>query len=69
MSYTISESCPTCNSCRIDCPTDAIQIENGEYWIDQKKCNNCEGYYEEPQCIVQCPISSPSPTQAKKRKI
>ena len=66
MSYTISESCPTCNSCRIDCPTDAIQIENGEYWIDQKKCNNCEGYYEEPQCIVQCPISSPSPTQAKK---
>lgn len=66
MSYTISESCPSCNNCQIDCPTDAIQTENGEYWIDQEKCNNCEGYYQEPQCVVQCPISSPTPTQAKK---
>ncbi|MGK7942144.1 MAG: helix-turn-helix domain-containing protein [Crocosphaera sp.] len=66
MSYTISENCSSCNNCRIDCPTDAIQTENGQYWIDQKRCNNCEGFYHEPQCIVQCPISSPTPTQAKK---
>jgi DNA-binding transcriptional regulator YiaG/Pyruvate/2-oxoacid:ferredoxin oxidoreductase delta subunit len=66
MSYTISESCSSCNNCKIDCPTNAIQVENGEYWIDQERCNNCEGYYKEPQCIVQCPISSASPTQAKK---
>ncbi|MEA5536080.1 helix-turn-helix domain-containing protein [Crocosphaera sp. XPORK-15E] len=66
MSYTISDSCSICESCQIKCPTGAIKIDDGEYWIDQKLCNNCEGYYEEPQCIVQCPISSPSPTQAKK---
>ncbi|MGB5773028.1 MAG: transcriptional regulator, partial [Crocosphaera sp.] len=66
MSYTISESCPSCNNCNINCPTNAIHKENGEYWIDQELCNNCQGYYDEPQCIVQCPISSPSPTQAKK---
>ncbi|MEM8779082.1 MAG: helix-turn-helix domain-containing protein [Cyanobacteria bacterium P01_G01_bin.49] len=66
MSYTISDSCSICENCQIKCPTGAIKIDDGEYWIDQKLCNNCQGYYAEPQCIVQCPISSPTPTQAKK---
>ena len=66
MPYTISESCSSCNSCRVDCPTNAIQFNNGKYWIDQKLCNNCQGYYTEPQCIVQCPISSPIPIHPKK---
>ena len=66
MSYTITENCPTCPTCQIECPTGAIKLEDGEYLINQKLCNNCQGYYTEPQCIVQCPISSPSPTQAKK---
>ncbi|WP_267384322.1 helix-turn-helix domain-containing protein [Cyanobacterium sp. uoEpiScrs1] len=66
MSYTIANSCPSCTPCQIKCPTGAIQIKNGEYLIDQGLCNNCEGYFSEPQCIVQCPISSPLPVQAKK---
>ncbi|ACK66273.1 transcriptional regulator, XRE family [Rippkaea orientalis PCC 8801] len=66
MSYTITDSCPNCTSCQIDCPTDAIQLHNGAYSIDEKLCNNCQGYYAEPQCIIQCPISSPIPTHAKK---
>ena len=66
MSYTISENCSICENCQIECPTGAIKVDDGDYWIDQKLCNNCQGYYAEPQCIVQCPISSPTPTQAKK---
>ncbi|MBD2577774.1 helix-turn-helix domain-containing protein [Oscillatoria sp. FACHB-1406] len=67
MAYTISESCSGCGTCQPQCPTGAIQIEeSGQYWIELGRCNNCEGYYDEPQCIVSCPLSSLLPAQAKK---
>jgi DNA-binding transcriptional regulator YiaG/Pyruvate/2-oxoacid:ferredoxin oxidoreductase delta subunit len=67
MPYTIpNNSCIGCDSCRPQCPTGAIKIENNEYWIDPSLCNNCEGYYPEPQCVVACPTNSPIPWQAKK---
>jgi DNA-binding transcriptional regulator YiaG len=66
MSYTISNSCYGCGTCQPQCPTGAIQLEDGQYWIESGLCNNCEGYYPEPQCIVSCPIASPLPLQAKK---
>ncbi|MBD2198233.1 MULTISPECIES: helix-turn-helix domain-containing protein [Calothrix] len=67
MPYTIpNNSCVGCDNCRPQCPTGAIKIENNEYWIDPCLCNNCEGYYSEPQCVVACPTKSPIPWQAKK---
>lgn len=67
MPYTIpNNSCVGCDNCRPQCPTGAIKLENDEYWIDPLLCNNCEGYYPEPQCVVACPIKSPIPWQAKK---
>lgn len=66
MSYTISNSCYGCGTCQPQCPTGAIQLEDGQYWIESGLCNNCKGYYPEPQCIVSCPIASPLPLQAKK---
>jgi ferredoxin/DNA-binding transcriptional regulator YiaG len=67
MPYTIpNNSCVGCDNCRPQCPTGAIKIENGEYWIDPYLCNNCEGYYPEPQCIIVCPTNSPIPLQSKK---
>ncbi|MBD2165442.1 helix-turn-helix domain-containing protein [Calothrix membranacea FACHB-236] len=67
MPYTIpNNSCVGCDNCRPQCPTGAIKIENNEYWIDPCLCNNCEGYYPEPQCVTACPIKSPIPWQAKK---
>ncbi|RUR81842.1 helix-turn-helix domain-containing protein [Chlorogloeopsis fritschii PCC 9212] len=67
MPYTIpNNSCVGCDNCRPQCPTGAIKIENDEYWIDPSLCNNCEGYYPEPQCVVACPTNSPIPWQAKR---
>ncbi len=67
MPYTIpNNSCVGCDNCRPQCPTGAIKIENNEYWIDPSLCNNCEGYYSEPQCAVACPNHSPIPSKPKR---
>ncbi len=67
MSYTIpNKSCLGCDNCRPQCPTGAIRIDNDKYWIDPSLCNNCEGYYPEPQCVKVCPNDSPIPLQAKR---
>jgi len=67
MAYTIpNSSCVKCDNCRPECPTGAIKLEKDQYWIDPSLCNNCEGYYEEPQCVAICPTNSPIPWQAKK---
>ncbi len=67
MPYTIpNNNCVGCDNCRPQCPTGAIKIENNEYWVDPCLCNNCEGYYPEPQCVIACPTNSPMPWQAKK---
>lgn len=66
MPYTINNRCIGCDTCRPQCPTGAIRIESEQYWIDTSLCNNCEGYYPEPQCVVLCSSNSPVPLQAKK---
>ncbi|WP_375342000.1 DUF362 domain-containing protein, partial [Okeania sp. SIO3B5] len=68
MTHKITENCTSCATCvpQIHCPTGAITIENEQYSINPKLCNSCEGYYEQPQCVIHCSISSPVPTQAKK---
>ncbi|YAG08263.1 Transcriptional regulator [Nostoc sp. DSM 114167] len=67
MPYTIpNNSCVGCDNCRPQCPTGAIRIEDNEYWVDPGLCNNCEGYYSQPQCVIACPTNSPIPWQAKK---
>ncbi|MDZ8222647.1 helix-turn-helix domain-containing protein [Nostoc sp. ChiVER01] len=67
MPYTIpNNSCVGCDNCRPQCPTGAIRIEDNEYWIDPGLCNNCEGFYSEPQCVIACPTNSPIPWQSKK---
>lgn len=66
MAYTIPSSCYGCGTCLPECPTNAVQVDNDEYWIEAGLCNNCEGHSSEPQCVTQCPISSPVPLEAKK---
>lgn len=68
MVYTIKEGCILCNNCLPLCPNGAIkpfeETTNG-YWIDPTLCNGCEDY-EQPQCVVVCPVSSPEPLRPKK---
>lgn len=65
MAYTITSNCVGCDSCRPQCPTGAIKIEDEQFWIDPTLCNNCQDF-SEPQCVIACPINSPVPLQAKK---
>lgn len=69
MAYRISEECNGCNTCLPHCPTNAIGIHHGEYWINPALCNNCAGFYPEPQCLVTCPTDVPSPYQAMKGRV
>lgn len=67
MPYAITNRCIQCDSCLPLCPTNAITVVDGkEFWIDPTLCNNCEGYYSQPQCVIACPVDSPVPFQAKK---
>jgi DNA-binding transcriptional regulator YiaG len=65
MPYAITKRCIQCDNCVPQCPTGAIKVMEGDYWIDPNLCNNCQGYVA-PQCIVSCPVNSPVPWQAKK---
>lgn len=69
MTYKIADTCMGCNTCLPYCPTGAISVKNGQYSIDSKLCDNCADFAYEPQCVVECPISSPVPLRAKKGRI
>jgi DNA-binding transcriptional regulator YiaG len=66
MAYNIASGCIGCDSCRPQCPTGAIGVDNGHYWINPVLCNNCEGHYDKPQCVAVCADDLPVPYQAKK---
>lgn len=67
MAYKISGDCMGCDVCRPQCPTGAIHIEeNGGFWINPVLCNNCEGFFEKPQCVLACDLNVPVPYQAIK---
>lgn len=66
MAYQISGECIGCNICITSCPTQAITNQDGEYWINPLLCNNCEGFFPEPQCLSLCPDSAPQPYEAMK---
>ncbi len=65
MPYAITNRCIQCNNCLPQCPTGAIKVIEGDYWIDPSLCNNCQDYLA-PQCVISCPVNSPVPCQAKK---
>jgi ferredoxin len=57
MAYKIIEdNCTGCSVCESECPNDAIKEKNGLFLIEGDKCTECVGYYDEPQCVVACPI-------------
>ncbi|MGJ3252409.1 MAG: 4Fe-4S binding protein [Elainellaceae cyanobacterium] len=57
MPYTITNQCIQCDRCLSSCPTQAIQDDGQQYWIDASQCTNCEGTYSVPQCWAVCPTN------------
>jgi ferredoxin len=34
----------------------AISPKNGTFVINPKKCTECIGWFDEPQCVAVCPV-------------
>ena len=56
MALKITEECINCDVCEPECPNDAIYQGEEIYVIDPKKCTECVGHFDIPQCQEVCPI-------------
>ncbi len=57
MAYKIVASqCTACGACEYECPNTAISMKGDIYVIDPKKCTECDGHFDTPQCAAVCPV-------------
>jgi len=56
MALSITEACINCGLCEAACPTQAISLGDEYFVIDPAKCNECKGYFDQPQCVVVGPV-------------
>lgn len=56
MALKIIDECINCDVCEPACPNEAIYQGDVIYEIDPKKCTECVGHFDEPQCMVVCPV-------------
>ncbi len=56
MALKITDECINCDVCEPECPNEAIYMGPEIYHIDPDKCTECVGHFDEPQCVVVCPV-------------
>ena len=56
MALIITDECINCDVCEPECPNGAITMGEAIYEIDPGKCTECVGHFDEPQCVVVCPV-------------
>src|SRR3954451_18487935 len=56
MALTITDECINCDVCEPECPNEAISQGVEIYVIDPKKCTECVGHFDAPQCVEVCPV-------------
>ncbi|GEO80373.1 YfhL family 4Fe-4S dicluster ferredoxin [Pararhodospirillum oryzae] len=56
MSLKITDECINCGACEPECPNEAISQGDPTFKIDPKKCTECKGVHDEPQCVPVCPV-------------
>ena len=56
MSLKILDTCINCDVCEDKCPNDAIFMGVDIFEIEPHKCTECVGHFDEPQCVVFCPV-------------
>ena len=61
MSLLINTLCINCDVCEPACPNDAISQGETIYVIDPRRCTECVGHFDEPQCVVVCPVECIDP--------
>jgi ferredoxin len=52
----VADLCTVCTACEPECPNAAIKFKKGTYVIDPALCTECEGQFDEPQCVAVCPV-------------
>ena len=56
MALIINQICVNCDVCEPACPNQAITQGELIYIIDPNRCTECVGHFDEPQCVVVCPV-------------
>ena len=56
MALLINALCINCDVCEPACPNQAITQGDEIYIIHPDRCTECVGHFEEPQCVVVCPV-------------
>lgn len=57
MAFFITQDCIHCDVCVPECPNEAIAMGQDRYEIDAARCTECAGFYNEPQCVMVCPVN------------
>ncbi len=57
MALWITDECINCDVCEPECPNQAISMGEEIYVIDPRRCTECVGHFDEPQCVQLCPVS------------
>ncbi len=56
MALRINDLCVNCDVCEPVCPNQAIAQGEQIYVIDPGRCTECVGHFDEPQCVIVCPV-------------
>ena len=56
MALKITDQCINCDVCEPECPNGAISMGPEIYVIDFRRCTECVGHFEKPQCQEVCPV-------------
>ena len=56
MALKITDDCINCDVCEPACPNTAIFFGATRYEINPDRCTECIGHFDEPQCMMLCPV-------------
>ncbi len=56
MALLITDDCINCAVCEPECPNDAISEGEEIFEINPELCTECVGHFDEPQCVMICPV-------------
>lgn len=70
MALLITDDCINCDVCEPECPNDAISMGELIYVIEPRKCTECVGHFDQPQCVEVCPVDCiiPDPDVTESRE-
>jgi ferredoxin len=70
MALLITDQCINCDVCEPECPNQAIAQGVEIYVIDPRRCTECVGHFDTPQCVEVCPVDCiiPDPEAVETRE-